>query len=77
MHKSHTTGLFTPPCLRWENRMMNGYCCVLSWSATKVNINIETANEREGKGGDLYLHVFVLSVVLARCIQINIRFKLA
>ena len=49
-HKSLTKGLFTPPCLRWE-KGINGCCCELSWTTIKVNLNIDTTNEREkGKG---------------------------
>ena len=48
--KSHTRDLFTPPCLRWEKT--HGCCCELSWTITKVNLDVDTTIEREGKGRD-------------------------
>ena len=37
---------------------------------TKVNVNIDTTNERKKNGRDLYLHVYVLAVVQAKDILI-------
>ena len=34
-HKSHTKGLFTPPSMRWEKRIITGCSCELSWATTK------------------------------------------
>ena len=53
-HKSLTKGLFTPPSLRWDKRMINGYCCELSWTTTMVNVNIDPANEQGKQGRDFY-----------------------
>ena len=43
----------------------------LSWTTTKVSVNLATTNERENQERDLYFHVYVLGVVLARHIPIN------
>ena len=38
---------------------------------SKINVKINTANEREGKGRDLHFHVYLLAVVLAIHIPIK------
>ena len=49
--QSHTKGLFTPFCLGWEKRIINGCHCEMSWTTTKVNVIIDTTNEVEKEKG--------------------------
>ena len=46
-------------------------CYELSWTTTKVNVNINTTNERRKLGRDFYFYVFVLTMVLAEHIPIT------
>ena len=46
---------------------------------TKVTVSIDTTNEREGKGGkgkELILPLYMLAIILARCIPITSPTKL-
>ena len=41
-------------------------------TTTIKNVNIDTTNEREKKGPDLYFHLYVFAVVQGKCIPIKI-----
>ena len=43
--------------------MINGYYCGQSWTTTVEYENIDTEYVRGKKGRDLYLHVYVFTVV--------------
>ena len=41
-----------------------------SWATTKVNVNIDTTNEKMKHGRDFYFHVYVLAMEQAKHISI-------
>ena len=43
--------------------MINGCCCKLSWTTTKINVNIDITKKRGKLVRDLYIYVYVLAVV--------------
>ena len=40
--------------------------CELTWTTCKLDVNIDTTNERGKRGKDLYYYVYVSAIVLAR-----------
>ena len=53
--------------------ILSSSCCQLSWTATMVNVDIDTTNEKGKQGRDLYFHMYVIAVVPVRRIPITNR----